>query len=309
MAGFRPSQVVIGIAGELVKGFTTTLTQERKQARAADHRRRARASSSTPSSARRSRRPSARSPGRPACRSVDVRLVHSAIVGASIDGYGAHQPGRLPGPARQDRDLQRVRAARPPRRAPDRREPAGPRAARDRRGAVRRRAGPRARSRSARRARCSSTSAAARPTSRSCARAASRGRACSRSAAGRSRSRSPTASTCRSRAPRRSRSTTRGASTCPSAAQVGAIVGDDVAVWAAGVELVMEELAGGRDAAVADLPVRRRLAPARDPRRAGRGARSGSGCRSPGRPRWRSWRPTRSRRSATRPSCSSTSRT
>src|SRR4029450_252506 len=32
MAGFRPTQVVIGIAGELVKGFTTTLTQERKRA-------------------------------------------------------------------------------------------------------------------------------------------------------------------------------------------------------------------------------------------------------------------------------------
>ena len=31
MAGFRPSQVVIGIAGELVKGFTTTHSQERKQ--------------------------------------------------------------------------------------------------------------------------------------------------------------------------------------------------------------------------------------------------------------------------------------
>src|SRR5215470_13274164 len=31
MAGFRPTQVVIGIAGELVKGFTTTLTQERKR--------------------------------------------------------------------------------------------------------------------------------------------------------------------------------------------------------------------------------------------------------------------------------------
>ena len=31
MAGFRPSQVVIGIAGELVKGFTTTHTQERKR--------------------------------------------------------------------------------------------------------------------------------------------------------------------------------------------------------------------------------------------------------------------------------------
>src|SRR5512135_2713165 len=31
MAGFRPTQVVIGIAGELVKGFTTTLTQERSK--------------------------------------------------------------------------------------------------------------------------------------------------------------------------------------------------------------------------------------------------------------------------------------
>src|ERR1043166_2676344 len=31
MAGFRPSQVVIGIAGELVKGFTTVHTQERKR--------------------------------------------------------------------------------------------------------------------------------------------------------------------------------------------------------------------------------------------------------------------------------------
>src|SRR4051795_6763485 len=31
MAGFRPTQVVIGIAGELVKGFTTTLPQERKR--------------------------------------------------------------------------------------------------------------------------------------------------------------------------------------------------------------------------------------------------------------------------------------
>ena len=29
--GFRPTQVVVGIAGELVKGFTTTLTQERKK--------------------------------------------------------------------------------------------------------------------------------------------------------------------------------------------------------------------------------------------------------------------------------------
>src|SRR5712691_1611433 len=35
MAGFRPTQVVIGIAGELVKGFTTTRTQERRRANAA----------------------------------------------------------------------------------------------------------------------------------------------------------------------------------------------------------------------------------------------------------------------------------
>src|SRR5262245_22012577 len=31
MVGFRPTQVVIGIAGELVKGFTTVHTQERRK--------------------------------------------------------------------------------------------------------------------------------------------------------------------------------------------------------------------------------------------------------------------------------------
>src|SRR5215213_7179943 len=31
MAGFRPEQVIIGIAGELVKGFTTSVSQERKK--------------------------------------------------------------------------------------------------------------------------------------------------------------------------------------------------------------------------------------------------------------------------------------
>src|SRR6187402_473486 len=30
MAGFRPDSVIIGIAGELVKGFTTSVSQERK---------------------------------------------------------------------------------------------------------------------------------------------------------------------------------------------------------------------------------------------------------------------------------------
>ena len=32
MAGFRPTQCVIGIAGELVKGFTTTHSQDRRKA-------------------------------------------------------------------------------------------------------------------------------------------------------------------------------------------------------------------------------------------------------------------------------------
>lgn len=31
MAGFRPTRCVIGMAGELVKGFTTSHSQERKR--------------------------------------------------------------------------------------------------------------------------------------------------------------------------------------------------------------------------------------------------------------------------------------
>ena len=157
----------------------------------------------------------------------------------------AHEPGRVPGPPREDRDLQRVRPARPPRGAPERRLAARPRAARGRRRAVRGRPGPRVASRSASPARCSSTSAAARPTWRSSARAGSRAPGCSRWAAGRSRRASPTGSTCRSRGPSRSRSTTPGASPSSSATRSPRIVSEDVEVWAAGVELVMEELVGG----------------------------------------------------------------
>jgi cell division protein FtsA len=91
MAGFRPSQVVIGIAGELVKGFTTTHSQERKRP-------------DTPISEgelqklidlvqREALREAERSitweTGLP---NVDVRLVHAAIVGASIDGYTLTNP-------------------------------------------------------------------------------------------------------------------------------------------------------------------------------------------------------------------------
>ena len=121
-------------------------------------------------------------------------------------------------------------------------------------------------SRSARAARCSSTSAAGRPTSRWCARAGSRARGCSRSAAGRSRSRIadrlelpfPRAEALKVDYARGIAGDRRG--------RGREIVADDVAVWAAGVELVMEELAARRPAAGPDLPVRRRLAAAGDPR-------------------------------------------
>jgi len=91
MAGFRPSQVVIGIAGELVKGFTTVHDQQRVR-------------SDTPISEpelgkliegvqRQAMRDAERSvtweTGLP---SVDVRLVHAAVVGAWIDGYAVTNP-------------------------------------------------------------------------------------------------------------------------------------------------------------------------------------------------------------------------
>src|SRR3954453_19758453 len=91
MAGFRPSQVVIGIAGELVKGFTTTHTHERKRPdqpitdaelqRLIDGVQR--------EALRQAERSITWETGLP---NVDVRLVHAAIVGASIDGYALTNP-------------------------------------------------------------------------------------------------------------------------------------------------------------------------------------------------------------------------
>src|SRR5690349_19315210 len=91
MAGFRPSQVVIGIAGELVKGFTTTHTHERKRpdqpiteaelSRLIDAVQR--------DALREAERSITWETGLP---NVDVRLVHAAIVGASIDGYALTNP-------------------------------------------------------------------------------------------------------------------------------------------------------------------------------------------------------------------------
>jgi len=91
MAGFRPTQVVIGIAGELVKGFTTTHTQERKRPD----------QPITESELQRLIDGVQREALREAERSitwetglaqVDVRLVHAAITSAAIDGYALTNP-------------------------------------------------------------------------------------------------------------------------------------------------------------------------------------------------------------------------
>ncbi len=91
MAGFRPSQVVIGIAGELVKGFTTTHSQERRKPdqpigegelqKLIDGVQRA--------ALRAAERSITWETGLP---NVDVRLVHAAVTGASIDGYALTNP-------------------------------------------------------------------------------------------------------------------------------------------------------------------------------------------------------------------------
>jgi cell division protein FtsA len=91
MAGFRPTQVVVGIAGELVKGFTTTLTQERKKPEAAITE--AELTKLIDGVQREALREAERSitweTGLP---HVDVRLVHAAVVGAAIDGYALTNP-------------------------------------------------------------------------------------------------------------------------------------------------------------------------------------------------------------------------
>jgi cell division protein FtsA len=91
MAGFRPEQVVIGIAGELVKGFTTFHDQQRaKPENPIGEGELARLIEGVQ---RRAMQEAERSvtweTGLP---SVDVRLVHAAIVGAWIDGYAVTNP-------------------------------------------------------------------------------------------------------------------------------------------------------------------------------------------------------------------------
>jgi cell division protein FtsA len=91
MAGFRPTQVVIGIAGELVKGFTTTHDQERKKPDAVitESELQKLIDGVQREALREAERAITWETGLP---QVDVRLVHAAITGASIDGYALTNP-------------------------------------------------------------------------------------------------------------------------------------------------------------------------------------------------------------------------
>src|SRR6187397_1735452 len=91
MAGFRSTQVIIGIAGELVKGFTTRVSQERKRP---DQQLSAREldtliESVQKDALREAERTITWETGLP---NVDIRLVHAAVTGATIDGYAVTNP-------------------------------------------------------------------------------------------------------------------------------------------------------------------------------------------------------------------------
>src|SRR5438105_2737130 len=91
MAGFRPSQVVIGIAGELVKGFTTVHLQERKKPsqKISEQELQKLIDGVQREALRQAERAITWETGLP---HVDVRLVHAAVTGASIDGYPLTNP-------------------------------------------------------------------------------------------------------------------------------------------------------------------------------------------------------------------------
>jgi cell division protein FtsA len=91
MAGFRPEQVVIGIAGELVKGFTTFHDQQRAKADVPITE--AELGKLIEGVQRQAMREAERSvTWETGLQSVDVRLVHAAVVGAWIDGYAVTNP-------------------------------------------------------------------------------------------------------------------------------------------------------------------------------------------------------------------------
>jgi cell division protein FtsA len=91
MAGFRPEQVVIGIAGELVKGFTTVIDQQRPKADLPITQ--PELGKLIEGVQRQAMREAERSvTWETGLQSVDVRLVHATVVGAWIDGYAVTNP-------------------------------------------------------------------------------------------------------------------------------------------------------------------------------------------------------------------------
>jgi cell division protein FtsA len=91
MAGFRPGQVVIGIAGELVKGFTISRSQERKKPDLpiSDAELQKLIDGVQHDALVEAERAITWETGLP---NVDVRLVHAAVTSASIDGYPVTNP-------------------------------------------------------------------------------------------------------------------------------------------------------------------------------------------------------------------------
>jgi cell division protein FtsA len=91
MAGFRPASCVIGIAGELVKGFTTTHSQERKKADVpiTEAELQKLINGVQREALREAERAITWETGLP---QVDVRLVHASVTGAQIDGYAVTNP-------------------------------------------------------------------------------------------------------------------------------------------------------------------------------------------------------------------------
>jgi len=91
MAGRDASKVIVGIAGELVKGFTTTRSLERKRPDSAvTHSELERLIEEVEADAfAEAQRTITWETGLP---NVDVRLVHAAVAGAGVDGYAVTNP-------------------------------------------------------------------------------------------------------------------------------------------------------------------------------------------------------------------------
>ena len=96
MAGFRSSQVIVGIGGELVKGFTTSVSQERKKPDTliSDRELESLIGSVQREAMTEAERTITWETGLP---NVDVRLVHAAVTGATIDGYAVTNPVKFQG--------------------------------------------------------------------------------------------------------------------------------------------------------------------------------------------------------------------